>query len=219
MYSQPEQQSSTMIKQPQSNVILQNEIGVAQLTLQRLKVERQLKAIRAQRKKANDEHGRLVHNCKQTSSELSKRLNKVIYDNTSVTLRNYIDVLQPSYESSVSPLIVRVHAQLIKCLRAQELLESYTNSTRQDYDSLIGNLRETGQELLLELQDVRDQHHAQSYLIQEQLVILVSSRVKRYYEKKNKNNQTTDMGQSPGSFFQQLIRRKARQRFACSVAA
>jgi hypothetical protein len=196
-------------------------IITAQLTLQQLSLQRQLKQVRDQRRDANERHEKFARHCEERMAEVTKRCRAMIHGMRYSS--DYFSVVGALYPCNPGGYVLRKHAQLLMCVRSQHILENYNSLTEHQYGTIIGILEETVQDLRMEVRELRNLREEKAYLLQETMVVLVISRVKLYYqEKKNDTSNGKNVGQR--SLMQQLVSRKANERLLttdtmCSVAA
>jgi hypothetical protein len=73
------------------------------------------------------------------------------------------------------------------------------------YEKIVEGLEETKHDLLQDIRELKNQRDDQAYLIQEQAVMLVTSRITSYYDAKNKSNHGEQTISRHTSVLQKLI--------------
>lgn len=208
-----DRKKKTPIKEESDNanttIAINDEITLAQLSLRRLALARQIRKVRSDRRISNTQHADLVGQCKDRMTIAGKRFNSIIHGTS--TLNIYLSVARELYNNNPVRYVVHLHAKLLQCSRTQEVLESYVSMAKCQYDSIIWGLRETHHDMLVELQDERCQVKDQEYLIQEQMVVLVTTKMKAYYESRQPQSNSQHL-KKPPTLIQRVIRRKASER-------
>ena len=188
-------------------MVLDEQIITAQLTLQQLSLQRQLKQVRDQRRAANEQHRKYAQHCEERMAQAARRCRVMIHGMRN--LSEYFSVVRAFYPSNPGGYVLRKHAKLLMCIRSQHILEKYNLLAEHQYGMIIEDLEETVQDLRMEVREVRHRREQEAYLLQEQKMVLAISRIKSYYqEKKNDTRNGKNVHQTP-ALFQQLVSRKA----------
>mmetsp|Transcript_25602 Transcript_25602/g.42574 ORF Transcript_25602/g.42574 Transcript_25602/m.42574 type:complete len:195 (+) Transcript_25602:860-1444(+) len=190
--------------------MMEQQIAVAELTLRGLQLRRQLQEVRRQRAIANEEHERHVEQCQERTTKVGIQFHALIHGEDSSS--DYIDVVKEIHTRNLGRYVIRKHARLIKLVRSQELLAGYVQIAKEQHDFLIGTLQEAKQNVVEELQAMREEKQARAYLIQEHMVKLVTAKIRAYYNETNKTKKTSLGPSTQGSFLHRLISRKANNR-------
>lgn len=200
-------------------LVLDEEITTGQLTLRRLSLDRQLAEVRSQRKSAKEQHHKLVSHYQARSIADRRRLHSII--NGSATLTTYFNATKGKYDVNPGDYVVRKHAQLLQLVRSQEILESYIKIAQQQNESIIRDLRQTRQDMRLALQEQHCQRKAIQYQIHEQMVAMVTAKIKAYYKSHQVNNTNEHIAArrtcsertfAVPTLIQRLVTRKASER-------
>jgi hypothetical protein len=194
--------------------LLDEQITMAQLTLQQLSLQRQLRQVRDQRREANEQHRLLTQNYEDRMDQAAKRCLVMIHGMRNLSdygmrnLNDYFSVVGALYPSNPGGYVLRKHAQLLMCIRSQHILENYNLLAEHQNGMIIGFLEESVQDLLMEVREVQNRLEEEAYLLQEQKVVLAISRIKSYYQEK-KNDTSNGNNALKASLFQRLVSRKA----------
>jgi hypothetical protein len=205
-------------------VALDEQIATGELTLRRLSLKRQLAEVRSQRKDAKEQHHKLVTYYHDRSIVDKRRYQSTI--NISSSLNAYINAAKGKYDVNPGRYVVRKHAQLLKIERSQELLESYAAIAQEQYEAIIQDLRETCQDMRLALHEEKCQMGATQYQIHEQMVAMVTAKVKAYYKSQRVNSTTTSKSAgakqqrpyTPPTLIERLVTKKASERTCFMMA-
>ena len=181
----------------------------AQLTLQQLSLQRQLKQVRDQRRDANERHEKFARHCEERMAEVTKRCRAMIHGMRYSS--DYFSVVGALYPCNPGGYVLRKHAQLLMCVRSQHILENYNSLIEHQYGTIIGILEETVQDLRMEVQELRNRREETVYILQEQVVVLTISRIKAYYQEK-KNDMSNGKNVRQRSLLEQVVSRKANER-------
>jgi flagellar biosynthesis chaperone FliJ len=182
---------------------------MAQLTLQQLSLQRQLKQIRDQRREANEQYRQLAQYSEGRMAKAAKRCRVLLHG--MCNLSAYLSVVGALYPCNPGGYVLRKHARLLMYVRSQRILENYNRLKEHHYGTIIGVLEETVQDLRMEVQELRNRREETVYLLQEQVVVLAISRIKSYYqEKKNDTSNVKNVRQR--SLLEQVVSRKANER-------
>jgi len=181
----------------------------AQLTLQQLSLQRQLKQVRDQRRDANERHEKFARHCEERMAEVTKRCRAMIHGMR--YLSDYVTVVGALYPCNPGGYVLRKHAQLLMCVRSQHILENYNRLTEHQYGTTIEILEDTVQDLRMEVRELRNLGEEKAYHLEKNMLVFGISRVKSYYqEKKNDTRNGKNVGQR--SLLQQLVSRKPIER-------
>ena len=191
-------------------MVLDEQITTAQLTLQTLSLQRQLKQVRHQRREANEQHRQVAQHCEARMAQAEARCRLIIHGMRS--LSDYVSVVGALYPSNPGGYVLRKHAQLLMCIRSQHILEKYNHLTENQYETMIGGLEETVEDLWIDVQELRDQREEDAYLLQEIMVVSVISRIKSYYQEKKNCKRSNGKNPCPTPLIQRLVSRKANER-------
>ena len=192
-------------------MVLDEQIITAQMTLQTLSLQRQLKQVRHQRREANEQHRQVAQHCEARMAQAEARCRLIIHGMRS--LSDYVSVVGALYPSNPGGYVLRKHAQLLMCIRSQHILEKYNRLTEHQNRTIIGGLEETVQDLLLDVRELRNQREEDAHLLQEQMVVLATSMIKSYYQEEKNAMRSNGNNACPTSLIQRLVSRKANERF------
>jgi hypothetical protein len=186
--------------------ILDSQIENATLSLKRLSLRRELQEVREQRQAANEHHASIVRNHMELASSVQKRLDTMLHGKSN--MRDYVSAVEAMYDDVPPQYVVRQHAELVKIVRSQEILETFIRLVEHQHDEIVADLVCAKQEMLSELQHQRDQQKQQARQIQEQMFQRILQTVQKsahhHEEKSGSSNQR--------SILQSLILRKASNR-------
>lgn len=184
--------------------MLDTQIENATLSLKRLSLKRELQEVREQRQAANEQHARIVRNHGELASRVQQRLHNVLHGKSN--MRDYVVAVEAKYETLPPQYVVRQHAELVKIIRYQEILETFIRLVEQQNDVVIADLVYIKQEMSSELLHQRDQQNQCERQIQEQMFqrILQTVKTSALRDKSGPSNQR--------SMLQSLILRKASNR-------
>jgi hypothetical protein len=191
-------------------VLLDEQIITAQLTLQQLSLQRQLKQVRHQRREANEQHRQVAQHCEARMAQAEARCRLIIHGMRS--LSDYVSVVGACYQSNPGGYVLRKHAQLLMCIRSQHILEKYNRLTEHQNRTIIGGLEETVQDLLLDVRELRNQREEDAHLLQEQMVVLATSIIKLYYQEEKNCTRSNGKNAWHTSLIQRMVSRKANER-------
>ena len=181
--------------------MLDIHIENATLSLKRLTLIRELQEAREQRQAAKENHARLVQHHEAFSSSVAKRIHSGLHGNGNRA--DYMSAAESQYECIPAQYVVRQHAELIKVVRSQELLETYIRLVEQQNHELIEDLTYTRDEMLSELKHQQDQQKQRASIIREQMFQHLVEKVKCAHQDKS--------GKHP-SILRSLVLRNARTR-------
>lgn len=184
--------------------MLDSQIESATLSLKRLSLRRELQEVRQQRQVANEQHTRVVKNHEDLASSVQKRLDTMLHGRSN--MRDYVAAVEVMYDDVPPNYVVRQHAELVKIVRSQEVLETFIRLVEHQNDKIIADMVQAKQVMLSELQHQRDQQKQHAHQIQEQMFqrLLQTVQKSAQREKSGSNNQR--------SILQSLILRKASNR-------
>jgi hypothetical protein len=189
---------------------IHEQIVNAEQTLKQLSLQRQLQEIREERREANQRHRGLVDHYMQRMTESSQRCHAILSD--MYKLSDYMSVVADYYNVNPGSYVLRKHSQLLMFIRSNHILDNYHQLTVKVYEKIVEGLEETKHDLLQDIRELKNQRDDQAYLIQEQAVMLVTSRITSYYDAKNKSNHGEQTISRHTSVLQKLISKKANQR-------
>ena len=191
-------------------LLLDEQVATAQLTLQHLSLQRQLRQVRDQRREANEQHRQLAQNCEERMAQAAKRSRLMIHGMRS--LSDYASVVAALYPCNPGGYVLRKHAQLLMCIRSQHIVENYNRLAEHQYGMIIEGLEETVQDLRMEVRELRHRREEEAYHLQEQKMAWAISRIKSYYQEKKSDKSNGKNIHQTTSLIQQLVLRKANAR-------
>lgn len=209
---------------------MEQHIAIAELTMKSLKVRRQLLEIRRQRDVAIGEHQRhVLQECEERIAVAQQQFQQHIHGISD--LPEYVAAVKEKYDRNPGRYLLRKHAQIVKLVRSQQLLEDHIEIAKEHSAFIIGTIVEVKDRLHTELLERREDKEAREYLIHGRMVALMTAKIRIYYEMKEHHqhaaathiarkptDQTAAIGSiefSPaqvGSLLQRLVSRKAKDR-------
>ena len=191
-------------------MVLDEQIITAQLTLQQLSLQRQLKQVRDQRREANEQHQKYAQHCEERMAQAARRCRVMIHGMRN--LSEYFSVVRAFYPSNPGGYVLRKHAKLLMCIRSQHIVENYNRLVEHQYGMIIEVLEETVQDLRMEVRELRNRLEEEAYHLQEQKMAWAISRIKSYYQEKKDDTSNGKKNVHQPSLIQQLVSRKANTR-------
>jgi hypothetical protein len=153
----------------------------AELTLRRLSLERQIAAVKKSRETAAIVHEKVCRHYTDRLAAASKRLRSTI---ECPHLKDYIEAVGQQYDSIPLQYVVRKHAEIVRFMRVQEVMDLYLQLEERQYENMIGELEDIKENVLDELNILRTQHYEQECRIQDQRIHILTEKVKSYYLEK-----------------------------------